>query len=158
MSDIYESSDRIKTIQNRQLGANIIEATRFIGPDDWDTFGSIVQAQVEVQLGDLNLDTLVPEVSATLYVATVVDGPVPPDDIYFNSHFTLPYTRYDLVDTQEERAYLEVFYRSSGGIKSGYELGTSVVYCKVQRTTIPSGIGTTYRIDFKIKGSDAITA
>jgi hypothetical protein len=152
MSDIYESSDRIKTVQNRQLGASIFEATRFIGPDDWDTFGSIVQAQVEVDLADLNLDTLVPEVSATLYLFTVADG------IHYNTHYTLPYSRWDISATQEERAYLEVFYRSSGGLKDGYELGTSKLYCYVQRSTIPSGAGTVYRIDFKIKGSDAITA
>jgi hypothetical protein len=163
MSDIYESSDKIKTIQNRQLGANIFEKTLYI--TNLTQIGSSVywQGFVEYDLSQLNLNTLVPEFEVTMHTEIVVDGPEPPEKIHYNTHDKLPITKpvisgslsnFGLVQTHA-RAYIA--YTSSGGIKSGVENGTSKLVVEYIERSF-SGFGSPPRFDIKIKGSDAITA
>lgn len=160
---LYESSDKIKSVVNRQLGANIFETTLFISSMTQIGSSAYWYGFAEFDLAELNLNTLVPEFEVTMHTETIVDGPEPPEKIHYNMHDKLPITKPLITGTLADfglahiyaRAYIT--YTSSGGIKSGVVNSTSkLIIDYVERGW--SGFGSPPRFDVKIKGSDAITA
>lgn len=157
MADNYQSSDQIKTVVNRQLGANIFETTLYITSLTLVGSSGYWEGFAELDLATLNLNTLVPEFEVTMYTYTRVNGVDPGTYIYYNSHDKLPLTKIDTDGVVEEYARPYVYYESSGGIKDGVTTGTSKLIIQYM---LLGGFspGVSKRFDIKIKGSDAITA
>lgn len=163
MSDKYQGSDEVKTVENRQLGANIIEKTVYITSLTNIATTPYWYGSVTIDLADLNLNTLVPEIEVYMYSVIRTNGAEPGTFIYFNTHEKLPITKPQMTGTLadigkiEEHARAYVHYQSSGGIKEDVTVGTSelTIYYVLKGY---NELGISKRFDVKIKGSDAITA
>lgn len=106
MSEIFESTDRVRRIDQRELGYNIVEGEVAMG-SPLISLSTGYNGYVEVDITALNLGIQVPQVSAIYYKTTSLGGGVTQYD-----HITLPFTIWNTNGTIQEAAYMTVYYQA----------------------------------------------
>lgn len=163
MTDQYQSSDKVKSVTNRQLGFNVIEKALFINGLQ-DAGNGYWVGTASLDLSQFNFNTLVPEFSVTMTKIEEVDGPEPGENYYYVTQMQLPFCLPHLTGVSDgigrvgEEAHAQINYESNAAtVKDDVTYGTSqltVVYYLRNW----NGLGLNLRFDVKIKGSDSITA
>lgn len=168
MADEYQSSDQVKTVANRQMGASVFERTLFINTTELTQLGTSPYwiGYAQLPLDEFSFNTLVPEFSVVMTSYVRVDGEDPGDFIYYWRNQPLPINEVIQapvgIDTDADIGKLNfsasafITYISTDGLKQDTVYGTSVLNIEYIQRRLDSG--RLLRFDVKIKGSDSITA
>lgn len=145
MAENYDGTDRVRKIQHRELGYNIVEGeTAITGP--LTALSTGYNGYVNIDITALNLGIQVPEVSVVWRVGSSVGGGVTRLD-----HYNAPFVVWNTNGTIQEAMTVRVYYDyvSSPGVPV---TGSSFLRITYYNRSSSSGIDAIF---YKIKASDA---
>lgn len=145
MSEIFESTDRVRRIEHRELGYNIVEGeTAITGPLTALTTG--YNGYVNIDITALNLGIQVPEVSVVWRTFENLGG-----GVTRLGHYNAPFVIWNTNGTIQEAMTVKVYYDyvASPGVP---QEGSSFLRITYYNRSSSNGIDAIF---YKIKASDA---